>query len=174
MNQSKREFIENWKKIREQHRKERKARIDEETKRYQELKLKKNNDKIELKNQIKEIKNQIKTEKINYSQKIKEAKIEIKDKNELKYRLQEIHDNRNDKIIELKDIVYDKKFDFGKKYNTLSWRLLKWVYGLRKEFNRITWSNPYNTFKFLLIILVIVLFLSGIFLGLAKLVEIIK
>lgn len=65
-------------------------------------------------------------------------------------------------------------FDSGAKYKTFKWRMLKWVFGIKKEFNRVIWSTPKNTLKFLGIVIVIVLIFSLLFFGIDQIINIIN
>ena len=127
--------------------------------------------KKKLKQEIKTIKLEIKNERKHRKDSIKKTKNEIQDKKQRALRIDEIKENSSEKVIELKNKIVQLKYDYGKKYNTTQWQLFKWMYGVRKEFNRIIWSPPSNTFKYLLIIVIIVLFLSGIFMGINEIVN---
>lgn len=120
--------------------------------------------KVEIKAETKQIKQQIKTIKETYRKDVKEAKAKTyNSKADRHLRLEEIKEHKNDEILILQNKKIDLWFDFGKKYNTLGWNMTKWWHGVRKEFYRIIWSSPGNTFKYLVIVIVIVLLLSGIF-----------
>ncbi len=165
------EFIENIRKERQQKKLEKKKAYDEQVAKQLEIKNERKESKKKLKTEIKNKKKKIKEIKKQKKQSKINATKEIKDKKELNKRLEEIKENYTEEIIEQKNDIVQLKFDYGKKYNTLTWKLFKWAYGIRKEFNRIIWSPPINTFKYLLIIIIIVLLLSGIFMAINEIVN---
>ena len=73
----------------------------------------------------------------------------------------------------LKNNLNEKKFEYGKKYNTLNWKLRKWFFGIEKEFKRMSWSTPKNTMKYLGIVILIIMILALLFLAIDKIVNLI-
>ncbi len=152
------------KAAREERKKQKKARKEAKRAEREALAIEIKQAKVELKAKIKKIKADIKSIKLKYKGEIETAKKQNYSSKLLKNeRIKEIKERKYDEILVLKNEKTDLKFNFGKKYNTLIWNLTKWTHGLRKEFSRIVWSSPANTFKYLLIVVIIVLILSGIF-----------
>ncbi len=145
-------------------RKHKKAKREKKAAEREKLTAEMKEAKAVLVTKVKAINEEIKKIKKNYKAQKKEANAQTyQDSTEKRVRLEEIKEHKNDDILLLKNEKIDLKFEFGKKYNTLSWNLSKWTHGLRKEFNRIIWSSTANTFKYLLIVIVIVLILCGLF-----------
>ncbi len=162
------------KKARELKRKERKEKKEKKRAEREALAIELKKEKVILKTQVKEIDNKIKEIKLKFKGEFEQAKKQTYASKVLKEdKLKEIKESKHDEILVLKNEKIDLKFNFGKKYNTLAWNLTKWAHGIRKEFNRIVWSSTENTFKYLLIVLIIVLFLSGIFMLVNELVQLI-
>lgn len=171
MNNDRKELIEKLKQHRKQRAEAKREEFEKEEAKRQARKKEKLETKKVNKIKIKEIKKEIKTLRNQKHQQIKQYRESINDKKELKIKIEECTDQINEQIVNLKNSIIDIKFDYGKKFQTLNWKLLKWVYGIRKEFNRIIWSSPINTFKYLAIIVVLVLILSGIFLAIDSIVN---
>lgn len=150
-------------------RKQEKKRLKEERKKlFLNHKVSKKKSKIELKESIKKQKVEIVTLKNEY----KKALTEFKTKDEFNHEEAEalkleFYKNR----VNIKNNILKEKFEFGGKYKTFSWQCLKWTYGIKKEFNRIVWSNTTNTFKYLGIIVLIIGILALLFFGIDSIVD---
>ncbi len=126
-----------------------------------------------LKSKEKEYNEQIKNIKLDYHQKKKEIKKQ-KDKAKVRNDIYALRDDTYSQIENIKKLIYDLKFEYGKKNNTLMWNLKKWAFGVGKEFRRVMWSPPLLTIKYLGIIILIVLILSLIFFGVLEITNLIN
>lgn len=124
-------------------------------------KIVKNADKAILKEAVKVQKATLKTYKKEHQQARKDGcDNHNENKDELQKYWQEIKDDYYEKVIGVKNQIAQLKYDFGIKYSTLNWKLFRWMYGIKKEFYRVIWSDPSNTFKYLAIIVIVVTILS--------------
>lgn len=153
-------------------RKQEKKRLKEERKKlFLEHKVSKKQSKIELKESIKKQKVEI----VNLKNEYKKAAADFKTKEEFTHEEAELlklefYKNR----VNMKNNILKEKFEFGAKYKTFSWQYLKWTYGIKKEFNRIVWSNTTNTFKYLGIVVLIIGILALLFFGIDSIVDIFR
>ncbi|MGL4948104.1 MAG: preprotein translocase subunit SecE [Mycoplasma sp.] len=142
------------------------ARAEKKDKKKQ-LKLKKIAAKNKLKVEIKSWRDDLSNESENHKQRISE--LNKTDENYEKIKLDIIVEH-NDKKIEIKNKIIQAKFNYRKQFKTASWILFKWTYGINKEFVRIIWSSPRNTFKYLGIIIVVISILALLFFGIDALI----
>lgn len=163
------EDFSSWDAIKQMYKLKRQQTKNERVNKQNEL-IKKKQEKKEAKKikkqTIKEYKNELVKLKKDYHTEVEKLnKSKNKDNNE---QIKETLNELNQQYINNRVLIYDKireiRFNYGKRFNTIPWRLTKWTYGIRKEFFRIIWSSPKNTFKYLGIITIIVGFLSLIFL----------
>ncbi|MGL4951439.1 MAG: preprotein translocase subunit SecE [Mycoplasma sp.] len=126
--------------------------------------------KLELKEEVKKLRVELKGLK----EKFKTDKSNSKSKDESSQQRDLIRIEYNDNKIEARNKITQLKYDFRNKYKTFGWRMLKWTYGINKEFNRVIWSSPTNTFKYLGIIIIVIAVFALLFLGIDSIVNIIR
>lgn len=105
---------------------------------------------------IEDLDKQIKACRSDHHNAMKKLQESVKDKTDYHKQQSEAQTLYCEQLVALKNERAQVNFDFGKKHQTLWWKISKWTFGLRKEFRHIIWSHPKNTFKYLGIIILIV------------------
>ena len=138
---------------------------EEKRKLVEQRKAEKKQEKQQCDQEIKKIKIEIKNLTIEHKKQLKTLKQQYRKSrsNETVEQIQKLNDDYHHQKAELTDKIWTITYDFGKKYKTLIWNLKKGLLGIKKEFNRVVWSRPVSTFKYLSIIIVIIGLLSLIF-----------
>lgn len=179
---------EEKKKLKQERKKVYVAAKEEQKKAKNELKESVKKQKLEIERLKKEYKTA--ADKINYfpilfKEGYKKTVSEFKARKELKHKESEHKELSPEELeslkidfyknrVNIKNNILQEKFEYGSKYKTFSWQCLKWTYGIKKEFNRIVWSNTTNTFKYLGIILLIIGLLALLFFGIDSLVDVFR
>ncbi len=140
-----------------------------------EKKVKEKPNKILKKHELKKIQ-QIKAE---MSMLIKNYNVELK-----------LNKKNKIEIYEEKDIEMTQKFQYSlqflqkeldhteleyiRNFNSLSYKIKKWFFGIGKEFKRVHWLNMNGTFYNLLVVIIFVIILSLLFFGIASLASLLN
>jgi len=140
-----------------------------------EKKVKEKPNKILKKHELKKIQ-QIKAE---MSMLIKNYNVELK-----------LNKKNKIEIYEEKDIEMTQKFQYSlqflqkeldhteleyiRNFNSLSYKIKKWFFGIGKEFKRVHWLNMNGTLYNLLVVIIFVIILSLLFFGIASLASLLN
>ncbi len=71
---------------------------------------------------------------------------------------------RNEIVNNIKKELKTAKRDYIQNYETFSFKIRRWFFGMGKEFNRVTWLDKKSVFTNLIIVISISVFLAIIFL----------
>lgn len=71
---------------------------------------------------------------------------------------------RNEIVNNIKKELKTAKKDYIQNYETFSFKIRRWFFGMGKEFNRVTWLDKKSVFTNLIIVISISVFLAIIFL----------
>lgn len=77
---------------------------------------------------------------------------------------QEAKNHRNETIRKFRDNLRLEVIAYREEYETTSYKIKRWFFGMGKEFSRISWSSKKTVFTNLIVVIGISLFLAVIFL----------
>ena len=140
-----------------------------------EKKIKEKPDKTIKKHELKKIK-QVRAEMSNL---IKNYNVELKlnKKNKIDLTEEETIERTQKFDYELQFLQKEldhTELEYIKNFNSFSFKIKKWFFGIGKEFKRIHWLNVNGTFYNLLIVIIFIVVLSLLFFGIASLAQLLN